>query len=140
MIGCEHDSALQRLEGAEAEQGRSSQRYVRAIGTSTEVRAYDELCAAGEQVGARTAWLHWVDDKRYRGINAGPFSLRAEISARGHASDVRFQDLPPEMGRRELPRCEDSGPDPEPLGTDRFEVLLAPAYQLSGAQPRSSAR
>jgi hypothetical protein len=78
----EHDSALRRLKGALEEQDRSSERYDRAIGTSTELGAYAGLCAAGEQVTARQAWLHWVDDEHYRGLHAGPFSLLAEKSER----------------------------------------------------------
>ena len=74
----EHDSAVQRLEAVLAEQDRLSQRYDAAIGTSTELGARVELLAAGDQVAAREAWLHWVDDESYRGLNAGPFELRAE--------------------------------------------------------------
>ena len=74
----EHDSAVQRLEAVLAEQDRLSQRHDAAIGTSTELDARVELRAAGDQVAAREAWLHWVDDESYRGLNAGPFELRAE--------------------------------------------------------------
>ena len=74
----EHDSAVQRLEAVLAEQDRLSQRYDAAIGTSTELGARLELRAAGDQVAAREAWLHWVDDESYRGLNAGPFELRAK--------------------------------------------------------------
>jgi hypothetical protein len=78
MTGHEHDSAVRRLTAALEEQDRSSERYHGAIGTSTELRAYAALCAAGEQVTARGAWLNWVDDERYRGLDAGPFSMLAE--------------------------------------------------------------
>ena len=74
----EHDSAEQRLEAVLAEQDRMSQRYDAAIGTSTELSAHVRLRAAGDQVAAREAWLHWVDDESYRGLNAGPFELLAE--------------------------------------------------------------
>ena len=74
----EHDSAVQRLEAVLAEQDRLSQRHDAAIGTSTELGARVELRAAGDQVAAREAWLHWVDDESYRGLNAGPFELLAE--------------------------------------------------------------
>ena len=37
--------------------------------------------AAGDQVTAREAWVHWVDDEGYRGLNAGPFELLAERAA-----------------------------------------------------------
>ncbi len=77
----EHDSAIQRLEAVRAEQDRLSDRYDAAIGTSTEFGAYAGLRVAGDQVVARKAWRHWIDDKSYRGLNAGPFELRAEGSA-----------------------------------------------------------
>ena len=80
MTGQQHDSAFGRLTAALDEQDRSSERYEAAIGTSTELRAYAALCAAGEEVTARGAWLNWVDDERYRGLNAGPFSVLAENS------------------------------------------------------------
>src|SRR3954470_13120337 len=80
MTGHEHDSAVRRLRAALEEQDRSSERYDAAIGTSTELRAYSARCAAGEEVSARGAWLNWVDDERYRGLNAGPFSMLGENS------------------------------------------------------------
>ena len=54
------------------------ERFDAAVGTSTELGAYVRLQAAGEQVTAREAWVNWVDDESYRGLNAGPFELRAE--------------------------------------------------------------
>jgi hypothetical protein len=78
MASQEHDSALQRLDAALAEQGRSRERFDAAIGTSTEFGAYVRLRAAGDHVAARDAWLSWVDDEDYRGLNAGPFELLAE--------------------------------------------------------------
>ena len=74
----EHESAVQRLEAVLVEQDRSSERYEAAIGTSTELGAYVRLRAAGDQVAAREAWIHWIDDECYRGLNAGPFELLAE--------------------------------------------------------------
>ncbi len=74
----ERDSAVQRLEAGLAERNRLSQRYDAAIGTSTELGARVELRAAGDHVAAREAWLHWIDDEGYRGLNAGPFELLAE--------------------------------------------------------------
>jgi hypothetical protein len=74
----EHDSAVQRLGAALAEQNRLGQRYDTAIGTSAKLGARVELAAAGNQVAAREAWLHWIDDEDYRGLNAGPFELLAE--------------------------------------------------------------
>jgi hypothetical protein len=74
----EHDSAVQRLGAGLAERDRLSQRYDAAIGTSTELGARVELQTAGDHVAAREAWLHWIDDEGYRGLNAGPFELLAE--------------------------------------------------------------
>jgi hypothetical protein len=94
-----HDSAFRRLKAALEEQDRTSERYDGAIGSSTELAAYARLCAAGEEVTARQAWLHWVDDEHYRGLNAGPFSLLAENSAPGVIPEStpvrgRVPDLP----------------------------------------------
>jgi hypothetical protein len=80
MTSKEHDSALQRLHAALIEQHRLSERYDAAVGTSTELSAYVRLRAAGDDVAARQAWLNWVDDDGYRGLNAGPFELPTEAS------------------------------------------------------------
>jgi hypothetical protein len=80
MTSSAHNGAVERLRVGMAEQDRLRDRYDGAIGTSTEFGAYMELQAAGEQVAAREAWVHWVDDESYRGINAGPFELLAESS------------------------------------------------------------
>ena len=74
----QHDNAVQRLDAALVEQDRMGERFDAAVGTSTELGAYARLQAAGEQVTAREAWVAWVDDESYRGLNAGPFELRAE--------------------------------------------------------------
>ena len=74
----EHDSAVQRLDAGLVEQDRLTERYHGAIGTSSEVGAYARLRAAGADVAAREVWLHWIDEERYRGLNAGPFELLAE--------------------------------------------------------------
>ncbi len=81
MTGTEHDSALQRLETAMAEQARARGRYTAAIDTPAELSAYSRLRAADEQVSARGAWLKWVEEEDYRGLGAGTFSLRAENDA-----------------------------------------------------------
>ncbi|HYH58403.1 MAG TPA: hypothetical protein VD790_04180 [Thermoleophilaceae bacterium] len=73
----ERDSAVERLDAALLEQDRLSDRLDAAIGTSTELTAYTQLRAAGSDVAARQAWVHWVEDKAYRGLNAGAFELRA---------------------------------------------------------------
>jgi hypothetical protein len=78
MASEERDRAMQRLEAALAEQDRLGQRYGAAVGTSTEFGAYVRLRAAGDQVTARQAWLNWVDDEGYRGLNAGPYELLTE--------------------------------------------------------------
>jgi hypothetical protein len=81
MASEEHDRAVQRLEAALLEQDRLGERFDAAGGTSTEFGAYVRLQAAGDQVTAREAWLNWVDDGGYRGLNAGPFELLAESRA-----------------------------------------------------------
>jgi hypothetical protein len=78
MATQEHDRAARRVEAALVEQHRLGERYDAAAGTSTEFGAYVRLRAAGDEVKAREAWLHWVDDEGYRGLNAGPFELLAE--------------------------------------------------------------
>jgi hypothetical protein len=81
MANQERESAVKRLEAALAEQDRVGKRFDAAVGTSTELGAYVELGAAGEQVRARQAWADWVDDEHYRGINAGPFELLGEATS-----------------------------------------------------------
>jgi hypothetical protein len=80
MTTKEHDSAVQWLDAELVEQDRLTERYHDAIGTSREVGAYARLGAAGADVAAREAWLHWIDDEHYRGLNAGRFELLAESS------------------------------------------------------------
>jgi len=82
MATQEHDNAAQRVEAALAEQDRLAGRYHAAAGTSTELGAYARLRAAGDEVKARQAWVRWVDDEGYRGLNAGPFELLAESPTR----------------------------------------------------------
>jgi len=77
----EHDRAERRLGAAIAEQHRSSDRYEAAVGTSARLLAAVALHAADQEVAARDAWLRWVDDDGYRGLNAGPFELLAEDPA-----------------------------------------------------------
>lgn len=81
MASDERDRARQRLEAALAEQDRLGERVDAAVGTSIEFGAYLRLRAADDRVRAREAWLNWVDDERYRGLNAGPFELLAESRA-----------------------------------------------------------
>jgi hypothetical protein len=75
----EHHRAVERLSAALADQDRLTNRYDAAIGTDAELSANVALHAADEQVVARDAWLKWVDDASYRGLNAGPFGLRHEL-------------------------------------------------------------
>jgi hypothetical protein len=77
-----HDSAAQRLEEALLEQDRLGTSFDAAIGTSTEFGAYVRLQRAGEQVAARQAWLNWVDNESYHGLNAGPFELATARASR----------------------------------------------------------
>jgi hypothetical protein len=81
MASEERDRAVQRLEAALVEQDRLGESFDAAVGTSTEFGAYVRLRGAGDQVAAREAWLDWVDDEGYRGLNAGPFELLAESRA-----------------------------------------------------------
>jgi hypothetical protein len=74
----EHDSAALRLHAALTEQDRLKERYRAAIGTSAEVPADAQLRAAAADAKARDAWLKWVDDERYRGLNSGPFTVLRE--------------------------------------------------------------
>jgi hypothetical protein len=76
----EHDRAERRLRAALAEQRRSSDRNDAAVGRSARLLAAVGLHAADQEVAARDAWLRWVDDDGYRGLNAGPFELLSEGS------------------------------------------------------------
>jgi hypothetical protein len=78
MASEERDRAMQRLDAALGERDRLGERFDAAVGTSSELGAYARLRAAVDQVRAREAWLDWVDDEGYRGLNAGPFELVAE--------------------------------------------------------------
>jgi hypothetical protein len=75
-----HDSAEQRLSLALTEQDRSLVRYEAATGKSDHLVAEAALHAADQEVAAREAWLKWVDDDAYHGLNAGPFEAAAEGS------------------------------------------------------------
>ena len=81
MASEERDRAMHWLEAAPVEQDRLDECFDAAVGTSTEFEAYVRLRAAGDRVRAREAWLNWVDDEGYRGLNAGPFELLAESRA-----------------------------------------------------------
>jgi hypothetical protein len=87
MGRAERDSATQRLGEAVQEQDRVRALFDGAVGTSSELSAYCRLRAAGEEVRARQAWLSWVDDDEYRGLNAGPFELQAQRADRTRVSD-----------------------------------------------------
>lgn len=84
MASQERDSAVERLEAALVEQDRLGERFDAAVGTSTEFGAYVRFRAAADQVTAREAWVHWVADEGYRGLNAGPFELLAESRENSH--------------------------------------------------------
>lgn len=87
MTSPEHDSAVQRLDVEHVEQERLRERYKAAIGTPAESGSYRRLGAADDQVAAREAWLRWIDEASYRGLNAGPFELLAEQPSLGVGSD-----------------------------------------------------
>jgi hypothetical protein len=70
--------ALKRLDTALVEQHRSIERHDAATGQSDHLVAEVALHKAAQQVAAREAWLKWVGDESYRGLNAGPFELLAE--------------------------------------------------------------
>ena len=74
-----HERAVRGLRAAIAEQDRLTYLHEEAIGTSAEATADAARRGADEQVMARDAWLKWVDDDGYRGLNAGPFALRREL-------------------------------------------------------------
>jgi glycerol-3-phosphate O-acyltransferase len=74
-----HDGAARRLRAAIAEQDRLTYRHEEAVGTRAEATADAARRGADEQVMAREAWLKWVDDDHYRGLNAGPFELLREL-------------------------------------------------------------
>ena len=124
----EHNSAVQRLNAALLKQDRMGERLEAALGTSVELGAYARLQAAGEQVAAREAWVNWVDDESYRGLNAGPFELRADSETTTSADvypPARSEDRPMKRTRAQLPRHELLGMDPEPLGSERYRRLVA---------------
>jgi hypothetical protein len=78
--GKEHARAERLLGAALADQHRSRDRYDAAADRSGRLLAAVGLHAADQEVAARDAWLRWVDDDGYRGLNAGPFELLAEDS------------------------------------------------------------
>jgi hypothetical protein len=78
MASAVHEDAVRQLEVGLVEQDRLGDIFAGAIGTSSELGAYQRLRAAGARVTAHENWLHWVDDESYRGLNAGPFELLAE--------------------------------------------------------------
>jgi hypothetical protein len=76
-LGQEHDRAERLLRAALGDQRRSRDRYDAAVGGSARLFAAVNLHAADQDVAARDAWLRWVEDDGYRGLNAGPFELRS---------------------------------------------------------------
>jgi hypothetical protein len=74
-----HDRGAQRLAAAVAERDRLTSRLEAAVGTPGESPAAAALHVADGHVMARDAWLKWVDDDGYHGLNAGPFALRSEL-------------------------------------------------------------
>jgi anti-sigma regulatory factor (Ser/Thr protein kinase) len=64
----EREEAVQRLDAALIEQDRLGERLDAAVGTSTELRAYARLQAAGEEVAARQAWVNWIETESHGGF------------------------------------------------------------------------
>jgi hypothetical protein len=63
MTDSAHDHAVRRLEDGLREQDRFGDSYAAAIGTSSEIGAYERLRAAGVRVAAHETYLHWVDEE-----------------------------------------------------------------------------
>jgi hypothetical protein len=74
----EHEVAEQRLEAALAAQHELMDHCEAAAGEPAALVAEDAVHAADQEVRARDAWLRWIDDSHYHGLNAGPFELRLE--------------------------------------------------------------
>jgi hypothetical protein len=116
MTSEEHDSAVRCLNEALVEQDRLIERYDAASGTVDELGAYVRLRVAADLVAARGAWLSWIDDEGYRGLNAGPFELLAESDRRvGRAIAARSDLASRRVGRawlagRELGDTEPASP------------------------------
>jgi hypothetical protein len=70
----EHEKAVERLEQAEREEGRLTERYEAAKGTGLELSAGTELRGAREDVRARSRWLEWVESNG-RGPDRGQSAI-----------------------------------------------------------------
>ena len=79
ILSAEHDRAVQRLTAAVTEEERLTVRFTAALGTSAERSADVAVHAASQHVAARDAWLKWIDDASYRGLNAGPFTVHRQL-------------------------------------------------------------
>lgn len=60
--GSQHASAVRRLAGARAEQGRLGTLYAAAAGTRDRPFAQQRLSSARAYVASREQWLHWIDE------------------------------------------------------------------------------
>jgi hypothetical protein len=103
MTSPEHDSAVQRLDLEQVKYDRLRESYEGAIGTVAESGCHGRLGAAGDRVAAREAWLRWIDEDSYRGLNAGPFELLAEQPSPGMGSD-RLVGRTERVSQRKSPR------------------------------------
>jgi hypothetical protein len=56
-----HDGAVRRLRAAIADQDRLTYHHEATVGTPLEAAADSARRGADQQVGARQAWLRWVD-------------------------------------------------------------------------------
>ena len=75
-----HSHGEHLLSAALAKQQESIERCDAATGKTDHLVAEVAVHAADQEVAAREAWLRWVDDEHYHGLNAGPFELLAEDS------------------------------------------------------------
>ncbi len=72
MSTYEHEKATERLEQAEREHDRLTDRRDAAKGTDNELSAETELRGAREHAQARARWLDWVGSE---GPAQGPLGL-----------------------------------------------------------------
>ena len=81
--GEQHDSAVRRLDDAQARQGRLVDRLA---ATREQACAQERLSAGRASVASRDQWLHWIDTAvSLEPWADGEWAPRAERSAEGGA-------------------------------------------------------